>query len=468
MNDTSRSLLFWGGSAPMGLGRDVGTRLLRQAAAREVDTRVTVEFPDVPALAALAGAVDRTEVEDPAAALAWARGRRFDVVLGVREQVQVALAEVARAVGAPGNPPEAVRTVRNKDRCRQALREAGLPQPEFRLCADPASARAFLDATDGPWIVKPRDASGSLGVRKVTAPEELAEAVEAVRAAAAVQAGSPGTPGTPADAAAAGTAASAAAPPGGPEFIVEQFVQGPEYSVEGVFLGGEPRVLAVTEKKLLPPPNFVEAGHVLPAALPAGLQRAFEEDVTRALKALGLRFGVFHVELWSTEDGPVLGEVHVRNGGDWIHLMLEYAIPGLDLFGLVIDDALGTDPGAHAPAPTRAAAVRFLAAPPGRVTRITGWEDVLRHPAVLKADLTVAPGDLVGEIRESYDRAGYLVVGAESPQRAAELADRLAARVRFETAPPATAAPVTARTAVPTAAREAARAAGLAGQRAGA
>lgn len=400
MNDTPRSLLFWGGSAPMDLGRDVGTRLLRQAAAREVTTHVTTEFPDVPELAALARTLHRTQVEDPAAAVAWARGRQFDVVLGVREQVQVALAEIARAVGAPGNPPAAVRTVRDKDRCRQALREAGLPQPEFRLCADLAEARAFLEGTTGPWIVKPRDASGSLGVRKVTAPEDLAPAVAALPARTA--------------------------------FLVEQFVEGREYSVEGVFLRGEPRVLAVTEKKLLPPPNFVEAGHVLPADLPTGLLREFEQAVIGALKALDLRFGIFHVELWSTADGPVLGEVHVRNGGDWIHLMLEYAIPGLDLFGLVIDDALGSDTDSCELTPSRAAAVRFLAPPPGRVRRVVGWDDVLRHPAVLKADLTVRPGDLVGEVRESYDRAGYLVIGAESPRRAAELADRLAAQVRFE------------------------------------
>lgn len=399
MNATPSSLLFWGGSAPIGLGRDVGTRLLRQAAAREISTQVTVEYPEAPQLSALAGELHRTEVEDPSAAVAWARGRRFGMVLGVREQVQVALAEVAEAVGAPGNPPAAVRTVREKDRCRQALREAGLPQPEFQLCTDPAEARAFLQRTKGPWIVKPRDASGSVGVSKVSDPAGLAPAVAALPCRTA--------------------------------FLVEQFVEGPEYSVEGVFLRGEPRVLAVTEKKLLPPPNFVEAGHVLPADLPTGLQEEFEQAVTTALKALGLRFGIFHVELWSTAGGPVLGEVHVRNGGDWIHLMLEYAIPGLELFGLVMDDALGRDTGSHVLTPSRAAAVRFLAPPPGRVTRVDGWDGVLRHPAVLSADLTARPGDVVGEIRESYDRGGYFVVGAESPRKAADLADQLAAQVRF-------------------------------------
>ena len=399
MNDTPRSLLFWGGTAPMDLGRDVGTRLLRQAAAREVGTQVTVEFPDTPELSALAGALHRTEVEDPAAAADWARGQRFDVVLGVREQVQLALAEVAQAVGAPGNPPAAVRTVREKDRCRQALREAGLPQPEFRLCTDLAEARVFLRSTTGPWIVKPRDASGSLGVSKVDEPGDLAAAVAAL--------------------------------PSHTEFVVEQFVEGPEYSVEGVFLRGEPRVLAVTEKKLLPPPNFVEAGHVLPADLPTELNTEFEQTVTTALKALGLRFGIFHVELWSTADGPVLGEIHVRNGGDWIHLMLEYAIPGLELFGLVIDDALGKDTGSSFRTPSRAAAVRFLAPPPGRVSRVIGWDTVLRHPAVLRASLTVGPGDVVGEIRHSYDRGGYIVVGAETPRQASELADGLAAQVHI-------------------------------------
>jgi hypothetical protein len=153
--------------------------------------------------------------------------------------------------------------------------------------------------------------------------------------------------------------------------------------------------------------------------------------VAAALSTLGLRTGAFHVELWLTADGPVLGEVHGRFGGDWIHTMLQHAIPGLEVFGLVFEDMLGL-PGTHTSlAPTRGAAVRYLVPPPGQVTAIEGWEEVLAHPAVLHAQLLVAPGDIIKPLRQSSDRAGFVVVGADDPALARKLAAELVDSVRF-------------------------------------
>ncbi|MEU7885532.1 ATP-grasp domain-containing protein [Microbispora bryophytorum] len=401
-----------GGAGAIPLGVDVARTALAQARARGFVTHQTNQpstlelTPQVAELADFSWAVDFADPEESAA---WARrqyaeGQRFDVVIGVREYAQVATAEIAAAVGAPGNPPEAVRTVRTKDRCRAALAAAGLPQPAFRVCADRAEAESFVAATSGPWVVKPRDAMGSEGVREVGGPGDLDAAIAALPAPAA------GAPRPP--------------------FLVEEFVEGDEFSVEGVFLGGAPHVLAVTRKRLVNPPLFVEAGHVLPAPLPEDVRALLERETVRALRALGLRFGVFHVELWHTAGGVVLGEVHVRNGGDWIHTLLGYAIPGLELFGLVYDDALGRLDGPP-PAPSRAAAVRFLVPPPGVVERVEGWEAIRRHPSVLRAELSVEPGARVLPVTDSHGRAGEIVVGAETPERAESLAEELAESVKF-------------------------------------
>ncbi|EOD59969.1 ATP-grasp domain-containing protein, partial [Amycolatopsis vancoresmycina] len=312
--------------------------------------------------------------------------------------VVVAAAEAAAALGAPGNPPDAVRLVRNKDECRAALAAAGFRQPAVRLCTSVAEAAAFTAGSAGPWVVKPRDAMASIGVRKVRSAAELPGAVR--------QLPDPGL------------------------FLIEEFVRGPEFSVEGVFLGGRPRVLAITAKETLPPPGFVEVGHVLPAELPPGTRREIERQVTGALTALDLRFGIFHVELWLTGGGVVLGEVHGRPGGDWLHLLLAHAIPGLELFGLVFDDVLGRAAG-PVPAPSRAAAAYFLAPPPGRLLAVRGWDAVTAHPDVLYAELTVAPGAVLGPIRQSTDRAGVVVVGADSPARARALAVELTSSVEF-------------------------------------
>ncbi|MEV4050692.1 ATP-grasp domain-containing protein [Amycolatopsis sp. NPDC049688] len=395
--------LFLGGAGPVASSLDIATAALTQARARGIRSHLTNTEANLAAtarVAALADAVSAVDPEDAAESARWVRerGERFDVVLGLRDTVVVAAAEAAAAVGAPGNPPDAVRLVRNKDECRAALAAAGFRQPAVRLCTSVAEAAAFTAGSAGPWVVKPRDAMASIGVRKVRSAAELPGAVR--------QLPDPGL------------------------FLVEEFVPGPEFSVEGVFLGGKPEVLAITAKETLPPPCFVEVGHVLPAELPAVTRREIERQVTAALTALGLRFGIFHVELWLTGDGVVLGEVHGRPGGDWLHLLLAHAIPGLELFGLVFDDVLGRGTG-PVPAPSRAAAARFLAPPPGRLIEVHGWDAVTAHPGVLYAELTVAPGAVTGPVRQSTDRAGVVVAGADTPARARALAAELASSVEF-------------------------------------
>jgi formate-dependent phosphoribosylglycinamide formyltransferase (GAR transformylase) len=205
-----------------------------------------------------------------------------------------------------------------------------------------------------------------------------------------------------------------------------------------VFLNGRPRVLAVTGKRTTPPPLFVEVGHVLPAILPDGTRDEIDDQVVAALTELKLRFGIFHVELWLTERGIVLGEVHVRPGGDGIYLLLTHAIPGLELFRLIYDDALGRPVDTSALTPSRAAAVRFLLPPPGRLAEVEGWDAVLAHPDVIFAELNVGPGDQIKPVRGSDDRIGLVIVGADTSERADALAGELADSVRFTVEPTGT------------------------------
>ncbi|MFD7322559.1 ATP-grasp domain-containing protein [Streptomyces sp. NPDC059875] len=404
-------LLLIGGGGAMTLSIDVAVDALDQARERGMRTHVTNQADTLEATREVgehADAVSAVDFEDPAGTAEWAlnlaKDRRVDLVFGVREMAQQAVAETARALGLPGNPPEAVSRVRTKDACRAALTAAGFRQPAVALCADEEEARAFaLGHGPGPWVVKPRDGSDSEGVRKVTEADRFRSAIAELP-----------EPHLP--------------------FLVEEFVEGEEFSVEGVFIGGRPTVLAVTEKEKLEPPHFVEIGHVLPAPLPDGAREEIEEQVRAALTALGLRFGLFHVELWRTRDGIVLGEVHSRIGGGWIHRMLTHTRPGLEPYGTVYDDMLGRS--VELPAgPVRAAASRYFSPPPGRLVSVEGWEELRDHPAVLHTDLLVSPGDLIRPYRSGEDRVGVVVVGADTPEAARALARELADSVRWVTEP---------------------------------
>ncbi|MEE1756044.1 ATP-grasp domain-containing protein [Streptomyces sp. SP18CS02] len=402
-------LLFVGGAGNATLAVDVVEAAIRQARKRGLRIHVTNQEATLAATPAITALVDETSAVDfevPGTTAAWAReraaaGDRFDVVFGVREMAQEAVAEAADALGRPGNPPHAVHRVRTKDEARAALSAAGFLQPRFLVCADEAEARDFLAGSTGPWVVKPRDAMGSEGVTRIDGPEDLAAALEFL----------------PEE--------------GRGSFIVEEFVEGPEYSAEGVFVDGVPHVLALTSKELLPPPNFFEVEYVIPAILPEDTAREIERQVVAALTALELRYGQFHVELWWTERGVVLGEVHVRNAGGWIHRMLAHVIPGLEWFGLVFDSVLGNPVDKAALKPVRGSAIRFLTPPKGRLVAVEGWDEVLAHPNLIHAELAIAPGDVIEEHRSVGNRVAHIAVGADTSEEAQALARKLEVSVRF-------------------------------------
>jgi hypothetical protein len=413
---SSTLLLLGGARAAAPVTVDMAIQALSQAGTRGIRTHVVAqagELAAAPGLIAAADAVSAVESLRPETTVGWARrwtagGGRIDAVFAVLEMHQVAVAETARAIRSPGNDPDVVRCVRTKDLCRAALAAAGFPQPTVRRCSTPDEAEKSLRKAAGPWIVKPRDSMGSLGVSLVSGPVDLLAAVARLP-----------DPGS---------------------FLVETFVEGPEFSVEGIFLRGIPKILAITAKEKTPPPFFVEVAHTLPADLPAETRREIERQVSAALTVLGLRIGAFHVELWLTPTGVVLGEIHARLGGDWIHRMLAYAIPGLEVFGLVWDDILlGRATPDRCLDPVRGAAIRYLTPPPGRLVAVIGWAEAREHPSVLHAELAVAPGDVIPAVHKSSDRAGFLLVGAETPARARQLADELSSSVEFVVDPGATA-----------------------------
>ena len=407
------TLLIVGSTAFTSWGRDQIRRLSAQARRRGValvgaDTPSNLQAAPAEELACVDEVVP-LDVHDPDACQAWAATRSgIDGVLTIRELAVFPTAVIAEELGLPGNAPEAVLRIRNKDLCRERLREVGFPQPMTALCDNVDDAKRFMAQTGpGPWIVKPRDGMASIGVSLIKKPDDLAAALQKF--------GSPPPAMGPL--------------PVSQSFLVETFVSGEEFSAEGVLAGGAPQVLALTRKTIAE--GFVETSQRVPAGLDETTARAATDAVTQALTAVGITRGIFHVEFWVTESGIVLGELHDRPGGDFISTLVEYTRPGLELYGALIDDLLGRAPQPF-PDPTGAAAAEFLLAPPGRLRAVHGWEQLTRHPSVITADLQVTPGDIIGPAADSYTRPGVFVVGIDTPADLDELITTLKSTVVFD------------------------------------
>jgi L-aminoacid ligase-like protein len=137
------------------------------------------------------------------------------------------------------------------------------------------------------------------------------------------------------------------------------------------------------------------------------------------------------VEFWLSATGIVLGEIHGRPGGDYIHALVEHSRPGLELYGLLLDDLLGLPP-APVPAQTRAAGVDFLLFPPGRLRAVHGWSEVVRHPRVLAADLLVEVGTEVHAATDSLNRHGVIVARSDDPNEVDEVLAELGAALAVD------------------------------------
>ena len=114
--------------------------------------------------------------------------------------------------------------------------------------------------------------------------------------------------------------------------LIEDYIDGQEFALEGVLTDGALRVLALFDKPdPLDGPCFEETIYVTPSRAPAAIQARIEAAVRDAARALGLTHGPVHAECRVTRDG----EVYVLEAA---------ARPIGGLCSRVL--AFGTDPGA--------------------------------------------------------------------------------------------------------------------------
>ncbi|MFJ6215506.1 ATP-grasp domain-containing protein [Streptomyces sp. NPDC092296] len=243
-------------------------------------------------------------------------------------------AETAARLGLPHLTPEAVRNCRDKLRTRRLLEQAGLPSARYAVAHGLDEAREAAARIGYPVVVKPRALAGSSGVVLAGTPSELAEVHRHAREAAF-------TGLDPLDG-----------------LLIEEYLDGPEISLDSVVVAGEVHCVNLARKRLGYPPFFEEIGHLVSPWRQEAWADELIDTVTRVHAALGVTAGVTHAELRLTRHGPRLVELNGRLGGDYIPLLGRLAT-GIDLTTAAVDASLGVLPALR-PTRERCAEVRFL------------------------------------------------------------------------------------------------------------
>ncbi|NMI55849.1 MULTISPECIES: ATP-grasp domain-containing protein [unclassified Streptomyces] len=341
-------------------------------------------------------------------------GRRIGVkaLLTVNEYLTEVAARSCAALGLPGNDPERAAAARNKALMATAFEAGHVTMPRTKVVADLRELRVLHEAgaVGFPCVVKPADGAGSAGVTVVTGPEELEPAWHAARTARVMY-------GMLRD----------------ERILVQEQVQGREFSVESITQHDVTTHLCITRKHTTSGIHRVELGHTLPARLPAAAERALLEQAGRAIAAVGVRNGATHTELVLSPDGRcTVLEIGARLGAGHIGVLMQHAL-GIDPWRTVWDIALGR-PVTITQAPGGYATVRFLTTHhAGRLVAVTGLPAVTTTiPAVR---VRAAEGSDVGPATSNRGRLGHVIVTGHDPRTVDERADQILRQITITVAP---------------------------------
>ncbi|MDH3680297.1 MAG: ATP-grasp domain-containing protein [Acidimicrobiia bacterium] len=340
------------------------------------------------------------DLGDHEACLATAmRARPAGVLTFAADYPVPMVARIAEQLNLVGPSQATARAMTDKLAMRSRLAAAGLATPRFAPVTGPDDVAVF----GRPAVIKPTQASGSRGVAAVDG-RDPSSLIDAARAESADG-----------------------------KALIEEYVPGPEVSIEAVTIGGRTTILAMTDKLTSGPPDFVELGHTQPSRL---TERSGELAAltTKTLCALGLRSGPSHTEIRLGPRGPVVIEAAARFGGGCIASHLLPIAAHIQAADVAVTMALGGT-GQVEPSIGGGAAVRFLTPRGGVVRSIAGLDEVRGWSGVVEAVVEVAVGDRVGPMRSARDRVGYVVASGPTAAEAGLLADRAAASITIETSP---------------------------------
>lgn len=340
-----------------------------------------------------------------------------DGVIAVGDRPVTIAARVSEAFRLPGNPVGAALASRNKLQSRRSLQAAGLLVPRFRAISLAGDPRELSLTFDYPVVLKPLAMSGSRGVVKADSSCEFLRAFDRVRAMMA-------QPDVRAERDSAHET-----------LLVEAFIPGREYAVEGVLTNGSLQLFAIFDKPdPLDGPFFEETIYVTPSRESAEVQDAITATVTAGAAAIGLRHGPLHAECRVNDAGVHLLEIAGRPIGGLCSKALRFVSPGgeASLEEVLLRHALQEDVRDFT-RERRASGVMMIPIPHRGVYRsVSGERDARAVPDVVDLQITAKPDSTLVPLPEGKSYLGFIFARATTPL-AAEQALRVAhAKLRFK------------------------------------
>jgi biotin carboxylase len=319
----------------------------------------------------------------------------LDAVVSVDDGANVLSAAAARKLGLRHNDPDAVSYSRNKYHFRQRLEEAGCLSPRFELFPLDANPSEIARSIEFPCVIKPLTLNMSRGVIRADGHNSFVAAFD--RVADIIRQPDARTPGIAAD-----------------NLMVESYVPGKEYAVEGLIRNGELIILAVFDKPdPLEGPYFEETIYVTPAPISAELKEDIRLAAQAAIAAIGLTDGPTHIDLRVNDDGVYIIEADARTIGGHCGRSLQFP-GGMRLEDIVLRHALDL-PIETFENPDSAGGVMMIPIPKSGYLRETkGLKKARSVASIYDISITIAKDHRVVTLPDGGRYLGFIIAHANT------------------------------------------------------
>lgn len=311
------------------------------------------------------------------------------ITVGICDGAVVTAARVCEKLNLPGLTVETAVNCTDKYKMIELFQKNNVPHPRYQYVDNRDIDYKDLNI-DFPIIIKPVDMASSKGISLVRESKEFKSQLEYSMCCSNSR-----------------------------RVIIEEYMEGPEVSVELVVINKKPYVIQVTDKITSGAPHFAEIGHTQPSSLPGDVVEQIKMVAIRAAESMNLINSMVHAEIIVTNNGPKMVELGARMGGDGIQEQLVLLSTGISIPEININIALGKEIIPPFKMFDRGSAIRFLQSKEGKIYSI---KNQINNPNVY-FKIYNKVGDYCNESVDNTGRIGYLICDGNDANDAAEICD---------------------------------------------
>lgn len=327
-----------------------------------------------------------TPVESAQSAAAALRGSGMKGIVAVGDLPAITAAALAAELGLPFHSVPAATRAHSKLLAKEAFRAAGVPIADYQAVALSADSRELARRQTYPVVLKPIDLSASRGVIRANDAAEFVAAFERIRRMT------------------------------GEPMLVEQFLPGREFAIEGIMTHSELRILAIFDKPdPLDGPFFEETIYVTPSRASAEVQRRMERLVGDAVRALGLTHGPIHAEVRANENEAWVLEVAARPIGGLCARVLRFT-DGTSLESLILRHAVGQAIDGLRLADAASGVLMMPIGAGGVLQCVEGVDEARRVQGVVDVVVTAKQGHTLLPLPEGKSYLGFVFASGDSAE----------------------------------------------------